>query len=64
MSFFQELGLKTHFSKKMVVYEFIKKFMALPYLPSEEIQAMFESIASKLTKDSLKVIFYYSTYKL
>ena len=38
--------------------------MALPYLPSEEIQAMFESIASKLTKDSLKVIFYYSTYKL
>ena len=38
--------------------------MALPYLPSEEIQAMFENTASKLTKGSLKVIFYYSTYKL
>ncbi|XP_052062392.1 uncharacterized protein LOC127702292 [Mytilus californianus] len=43
----QEIGLQTAYYQKDSVYKFVRKLMALPFLPAEHIPTTFEDIAIK-----------------
>lgn len=40
----QELGLQSSYSHNLGMHSFVKKMMALPFLPEEEIESMFQRL--------------------
>ena len=48
-----ELGLKRDYEQKEDMYKYIRKLMALPYLPVEHITPSFHTLKAKASSDSL-----------
>ena len=49
----QDLGLQTSYMEREETYNFCKKLMALPYLPSASIQGLFAHLQGTATTDGL-----------
>ncbi|XP_067024035.1 uncharacterized protein [Acropora muricata] len=50
----QELGLQYQYNHDRGTYLYLRKFMALPFLPEDNIQPMFEQLRPEATTDPLK----------
>ncbi|XP_073235751.1 uncharacterized protein [Porites lutea] len=50
----QELGLQHQYSNDQGTYLYLRKFMALPFLPEDQIPPMFEQLSLKATTAPLK----------
>ena len=59
----QEIGLKTAYRKKRTVYQTSKKFMALAYLPPEEIKDAYGRICRDISDPLLDVSYSTSLLK-
>ena len=55
----QELGLQTAYSGDDAVYKYIRKIMALPFLPFGEILPMFVCIEPQAKTEQLRSLFDY-----
>ena len=55
----QELGLVSTYCMKKRTYNFCKALMALPYLPADWIESIFQQIASKDVNDKLRLLLDY-----
>ena len=49
----QELGLQRAYSEDRGTHKFIRKLMALPFLPSEHIQPLFDKMVERATSQQL-----------
>lgn len=62
ISFFlqiQELGLQYQYNHDRGTYHYLRKFMALPFLPEDKIQPIFEQLRVQATTDLLKQLVKY-----
>ncbi|XP_015774488.1 PREDICTED: uncharacterized protein LOC107352690 [Acropora digitifera] len=50
----QELGLQYQYNHDRGTYLYLRKFMALPFLPEDNIQPMFKQLRLEATTDPLK----------
>ena len=57
----QELGLQQQYSNDQGTYLYLRKFMALPFLPEDQIPPMFEQLSLKATTAPLKQFVNYVT---
>ena len=55
----QELGLRTTYSKRGPEYRYIRSLMALPFLPSADIQPAFDRLAVRATSEELQQLVAY-----
>ncbi|XP_061178328.1 uncharacterized protein LOC133186965 [Saccostrea echinata] len=55
----QELGLRTTYTKRGAEYRYIRSLMALPFLPSADIQPAFDRLSARATSQELQQLVAY-----
>ena len=55
----QELGLKTTYSQRGAEYRYIRMLMALPFLPSHDIEPAFQLLSDRATSPELRSLVRY-----
>ena len=55
----QEFGLQPSYNQRQAIYDYIRRCMALPFLPHQHMRPAFDHLASQANSDQLRRLIYY-----